>query len=115
MTNINWPKGYTMRKVAERILSWTKTNPPKRTDHPHPKLFSDMADEEAVNVLFKLWQKGIVDVEWDEEAEATRWKLTEFGRELHEEKLTVPYIAAVDNIIQLNASYDTLLDLEEYR
>lgn len=63
--------------------------PPQRIipEDKHPELFSDLEPGKQIDeALFSLWQKDIVVAEWDPEAEATCWALSEFATEMYDEQ-----------------------------
>lgn len=51
---------------------------------PEGRLFSDLEDDRMSNNLGRLWQIGIVNAQWDEEEECTRWCLSEMAEEMYE-------------------------------
>lgn len=98
--------------AAEVIVDQLETEPPDNVD-PHPRLFDDLEDDSMSQSLFKLWRKGIVDAEWDEEGEGTDWRLSHFGVELHEKGLTRAYIEATEQEVEFDVSPNVLVDPEE--
>jgi len=96
--------GQDVERVAQQIVELCDHDPPDRVEDPHPKLFTDMEGERVDSALFKLWQKGVLDAEWDEDAEETRWWLTHFGVGLNERGLVRPYIHALENEFQIDAT-----------
>lgn len=103
-----------MSDRAQQILDACEHSPPENVD-PHPKLFDDLEDDRTSNALFTLWQKGIVDAEWDEDGEGTDWWLTHFGAELCERGLVSAYVEATENSIEMDVSPSILVDPEELR
>lgn len=101
-----------MRSVADRIVDRCDHDPPENVD-PHPRLFSDLDDGRTSDALFKLWQKGIVDAEYDEVDEATRWRLSYFGVELIDRGLLGAYVHALEDKIQIDAPASLRVDLRE--
>lgn len=84
-----------MTDLAKHIVEGMDHEPMENVD-PHPKLFSDLEDDDTSENLFTLWQLGIVDAEWDDEESCTRWRLSHFGVELVERGLTRSYIYAMN-------------------
>jgi len=91
-----------MKPTAERIVETCDADPPEDID-AHPKLFSDFDGRAIDEPLFKLFKKGVVDAEWDEDEQTTRYWLTEFGVELNERGLMLPYIASLEGAIKADA------------
>lgn len=89
--------------LSEKIVAECDIDPETNVE-PHPKLFSDYEDDRLSNALFKLWRKGVLNASWDEEAQETRTRLSEFGMELGERGLYRPYIEAVEYEIDLDVS-----------
>lgn len=102
----------SVERVAQKIVDQCEHEPPDRIEDPHPDLFTDVEGERIDSALFKLWQKGIVDAEWDEEDQATRWWLTHFGVELCERGLLRRYVVALENDIQIDATPASMEVLE---
>ena len=98
--------------AAQVIIDQLETEPPNNVD-PHPRLFDDLEDDKTSDALFKLWRKGIVDAEWDEDGEGTDWRLSHFGVELHEKGLAWAYIHATENEIELDVQPSLLVYREE--
>lgn len=92
------------RKVnaAEWIVQQCEHDPADNVD-PHPDLFSDLDDDRLSDALFKLWRKGVVNAEWDEDEQATLWNLSHFGVEICERGLLRQYVEALENDIQIDA------------
>jgi len=91
-----------MKPTAERIVEKCDTDPPDNVD-PHPKLFSDLDGGRLDEPLFDLWKMGVINAEWDEEDQATRWRLSEFGVELNERGLVRPYVASLEGEVKIDA------------
>lgn len=90
-----------MSDVAERIEQVCDADPPEDVDG-HLDLFTDYDDDRVGDALFKLWQKGILEAEWDDDDQATVTWLTEFGDELHQRGLAESYINAVETDFELD-------------
>lgn len=90
-------------KAAEMIEDMCTTDPP---DHgkPHPDLFSDFEDHTVHMALFELWEKGIIDADWNEEHEESEFWLTAFGTELEERGLTKLYVTAVEQDVEIETN-----------
>lgn len=103
-----------MTGAADRIVELCEHDPADNVD-PHPKLFSDLDDDSTSEVLFELWQKGLLDAEYDEDEESTLWRLTHFGVELCERGLVEAYCRALEGEFHFEASPATLIDPEVVR
>jgi hypothetical protein len=96
------------QSLASAIVKQLDHDPPDNID-PHPKLFSDLSDGERVHTqLFKLWEIGVVNAEWDEDAQGTNWNLSHFGVELHEKGLARPYIEIMEAERQVKGGPETI-------
>lgn len=98
-----------MTSVAEQLVESCEHDPPQDVDG-HPKLFSDLDDDELPRILFELWRKGLLDAEYDEDAEETLWQLTAFGMELCERGLVEIYCRAVDQDVEIEVGPSDLVD-----
>lgn len=96
-------------RAAEIVVEQCDADPIDNAD-PNPKLFSDLEDKSLHDSLFDLWQKGVLDAEWDDGDQETKWWLTEFGVELCERDLVEYYVRAVDEDIRIDTAQPTLLD-----
>ena len=68
-------------------------------ESPHDaviELFESAEDNRTTAALVKLARKDIVDVYWDDDDEAFRWRLTELGVHLCESGELEDYIAAAE-------------------
>ena len=99
--------GLDPQEVAEWIVDQCDADPPQNVPD-NERMFSDLEDDRMSDALFKLWQKGVLEAHWDEEAGETAWNLTHFGVELNEKGLTRAYVMALEDEIHVEASPDVL-------
>ena len=82
--------------LAQQIAAQVDPDPPTRHER-HPKLFTDLDEDGLGEALFWLWQTGIIEADWDADAEATEWWMSEFGMALDAKGLTKPYRKALED------------------
>lgn len=99
-------------EIEQWVVEQCDRDPPERAKNPHPKLFSDFEKDRVSDALFRLWRKGLLYAEWDEEDQCTRHTLSHFGEEVCERGLLRTYVEAMESEGQIDATPPAMEVLE---